>query len=98
MLIVGGHFDVDPADRDQFIADRIENMRASRAEDGCISYGLMADPIEPGRVVLYERWESPEALAAHLERLGSAPRPAHDIAVLGVEVLRYDIAQVLPLR
>ena len=44
MLIVAGHFDVDPAEREEFIADRVEITRASRAEPGCITYTFERGP------------------------------------------------------
>ncbi len=43
---------------------------------GASRYAFSADPIEPGRVLLFERWESKAALATHLEGLRSAPAPA----------------------
>jgi quinol monooxygenase YgiN len=94
MLIIAGHFEVEPEQRDEFIRDRVEGMRKSQAEPGCITYVFMADPIEPGLVRLFERWESKEALAAHLGALSSAPRPATDIKVLSAEIQQYVISEV----
>jgi len=94
MVIVAGQFEVDPERRAEFIAEREESMRASRAEAGCFTYAFMADPIEPGRVQLFERWESKEALAAHLAALRSAPRPPSDIKILGAEIQQYEISEV----
>jgi hypothetical protein len=94
MLIVAGHFEVDPERRAEFIADREELMRTSRAEPGCIAYAFMADPIEPGRVQLFERWESKDALATHLGVLRSGPRPASDIKILAAEIQQYEISDV----
>jgi hypothetical protein len=97
VLIIAGHFEVDPAQRDQFIRDRIEGMRKSQAEPGCVTYVFMADPIEPGLVRLFERWESKEALAVHLGVLREGPQPASDIKVLGAEILQYEISAVGPV-
>lgn len=99
MLIIAGTFEVDPAQRDEFIAGREAGMRESRAEAGCIDYVLSADPIEPGRVYLFERWESAEHLAPHLARV-SAPKPPTDspgVPVLSVDVQQYEIASVGPV-
>lgn len=41
-------------------------IAASRAEAGCISYAYAMDITEPDLVHVSERWESREALAAHL--------------------------------
>jgi quinol monooxygenase YgiN len=98
MLIIAGTFEVDPARRAEFIAGREAGMRESRAEAGCIDYVLSADPLEPGRVYLFERWESKEHLAPHLARM-SAPRPEEPdaVPVLSAELLQYEIAAVGPI-
>jgi quinol monooxygenase YgiN len=97
MLIVAGYFDVDPSDREAFIADRIDGMKKSRAEKGCIAYVLSADPIEAGRVLLFERWEDKASLAAHLDAMRSAPSARREIPLLGVEVQQYEIDGVGPV-
>jgi quinol monooxygenase YgiN len=72
-VIVQGTFELDPADRAGFLAGREAMMRTSRAEDGCLEYVFAADPLDDGRVVLSERWESQAHLDAHLARLRSEP-------------------------
>jgi quinol monooxygenase YgiN len=97
VLIVAGTFEVDPEQRDAFLRSREEGMRRSRAEPGCISYVFSADPIEPGRVYLYERWESKDALAAHIAGLQAAPAAPAGVAVLSSEILQYEISRAGPL-
>jgi quinol monooxygenase YgiN len=97
MLIVAGHFEVDPADRDTFIAEREEAMRRSRAEEGCLAYAMTADPLEPGRVLLFERWESKEALGKHLEKMRSSPRPPSAVKVAKADILQYEVGGVGPV-
>ena len=97
MVIVGGTFEVEPDQREEFLADRHDMMRKSRAEPGCLEYTFSADPIDPGRVLLFERWESKGALAAHLEVLRSSSSPPGDVKILGAEVLQYEISEVGPL-
>ena len=93
MIIVGGVFGVDPGQRDEFIAGRHDAMRASRAEAGCLDYVFSADPIDPSRVVLYERWESQDALDAHLAGMRTNPPPSGGgVAPTSVTVTVYDIA------
>jgi quinol monooxygenase YgiN len=41
-------------------------IAASRAEAGCIDYAYAIDVLDPHLVRVSERWESREALAAHL--------------------------------
>jgi quinol monooxygenase YgiN len=97
MLIVAGIFEVDPAERDDFLRSREESMRASRAEPGCITYVFSADPLEPDLVHLFERWESADALAGHIAGLQARGRPADDISTVVREIQQYEIASVKPL-
>jgi quinol monooxygenase YgiN len=91
MLIVAGHFVVDPADRDAFLAGRADSLRATRTEGGCLEYVMSADPIDETRVVLFERWADQSALDAHLAEIAKAPRGSGP-APKGFEVKIYDIA------
>src|SRR5436305_1262372 len=76
MVIVAGWFEIDPAERDAFVAGRVEAMVRSRAEHGCIEYVIAADPVDPGRAVLFERWESQADLDAHAAAARDAARDA----------------------
>ena len=98
MLIVAGEFQVESQDREAFLAGRVDMIRTSRAEPGCIEYTFAADPIESGRVVLYERWESQDALDAHLKAQRSGPPPAGpQVAVKSMSIRVYDISGDRPL-
>jgi hypothetical protein len=59
---------------------------------------LSADPIDPARVVLDERWTSQEHLDAHIAGLGAAPQPASDPKPTAVSILVYDVSGERPLR
>ena len=104
-VLVTGTFELAPEDRDAFLAGRADGMRRSRAEDGCIAYVFAADPLEPGRVILFEEWESEEALGAHAaamrEARASAPAPAADAPappkVLASSITRHVVASSGPL-
>ena len=98
MVIVGGTFEVNPNDRERFITSRHELMRASRAEAGCIEYTFGADPIDPGRVVLFERWESQAALDAHIAARRAQPRsPGDGVATITSSIIIYDVSGERPL-
>ena len=96
MLIVAGTMEVDPEQRQAFLDGRKEAVMAVRAEPGCVDYIFSADPYDPALVRLFERWESKEALAAHLAGMatgsGGGPSP-----VRGVDILQYTISEVGPL-
>jgi quinol monooxygenase YgiN len=98
MVIVGGWFEVEPSDRDAFVAQRVDAMRRSRAETGCIEYVIAADPVEPGRVVLFERWESQADLDAHGARMREAPQSAGPtVTPTAMSILVYDVTGERPL-
>ena len=105
MLIVTGTFEVAPEDREAFLRSREDAMRTSRAEAGCLDYVFAADPLEPGRVVLVEQWESEEALADHIAAMraarAAAPAPAADApprgAVRASSITKHVVASSGPL-
>jgi quinol monooxygenase YgiN len=75
MLIVAGHFDADPAERDAFLAGRVDAIRSTRTEGGCLEYVMSADPVDPTRVMLFERWADQVAFDAHMAAIKTAPAP-----------------------
>ncbi len=92
MVIVAGVFEVDPEQRDAFLAGRFDRMRSSRAEQGCLEYTFSADPLDPGRVLLYERWASQKDLDAHLAVPPGAPAvPDPEVIPKSVSIVIYDV-------
>ncbi|MBT4162940.1 MAG: antibiotic biosynthesis monooxygenase [Gammaproteobacteria bacterium] len=67
MIIVHGTFPVRAEVRD----DALELMRqmavASREEDGCISYEFYVGLTDPNTLLLFQEWESVDALQGHFE-------------------------------
>jgi quinol monooxygenase YgiN len=97
-VIVQGVFSIDPKERDRFVEASIEGMRRSRQEEGCLEYVIAADPVDPERAVLTERWASMEDLDRHLARPRDAapdgdPRPAPR----SVEITVFEVASSRPL-
>jgi quinol monooxygenase YgiN len=92
LVIVGGWFEVDPSERDAFVVDRVEAMTRSRAEQGCIEYVIAADPVDPGRAVLFERWESQADLDAHAAAAREAPKTdAPSVVPTAMSIRVYDV-------
>lgn len=94
MLIVAGSFEFEPADRDEFLAQRTPAIVATREEPGCLEYVMSADPVNPARVVLFERWADQAAFDQHMAVVQSAPRPSGGPAPKGMSVEIYDVAGV----
>jgi quinol monooxygenase YgiN len=98
MLIVAGTFTVAPKDRDAFLEGRVDSMIQARAEKGCLTYTLMADPLEDGTIRLFECWESQADLDAHIAGMQppatgqSSPPSAPNIEVLERSILVYPVA------
>ena len=92
MIIVAGTFEVEPDQRDEFLAGRHDGMRQSRAEPGCREYTLSADPLDPGRVMLFELWEDQGSLDAHLAAQRAAPPSAPGVAPKAVSIILYDVS------
>ncbi len=93
MVIVAGTIEVEPDQREAFLAGRIDSMRASRAEPGCLEYTLSADPTNPGRVMLFERWASQKDLDTHLAAMRSRPAsPGTGPAPKSASIVVYDVS------
>jgi quinol monooxygenase YgiN len=99
MIVIAGHVALDPVQREKAVAAASEMMRETRKERGCISYTFSADLEEPGRFLLFEEWESDDALRAHF----AAPHMARfrqavgGLGVREMKVQRYEVAKVGPL-
>jgi quinol monooxygenase YgiN len=99
MVIVQGVFSVDPNERDRFVEASVDAMRSSRQEEGCLEYVIAADPVDPERAVLSERWESMEHLQEHLASQRNATRGVDSRPVpRSVEITLYEVATSRSLR
>jgi quinol monooxygenase YgiN len=96
VLIVAGEFHVDPDRRDEYLAGRHEGMRTSRTEPGCLEYTLSADPIVPGRIVLFERWANQEDLDTHVARFTAAPPDPGPVTPTSMTLTIFDISGERP--
>jgi quinol monooxygenase YgiN len=98
-VIVQGTFSVDRTERDRFVETSMDAMRFSRQEEGCLEYVMAADPIDPERVVLSERWDSMDHLQQHLAQQENAARGVDARPVpRSVEITLFEVATSRPLR
>ena len=88
MVIVAGHIVVNPEQRDDYLAGCVEVVRQARRAPGCLDFSLSADLLEPGRVNIYERWESQAAVETFR---GSGPSDEQGAAIVAASVSEYDI-------
>jgi quinol monooxygenase YgiN len=94
MVIVAGHVTVDPEQRESYLAGSMSVVENARQADGCLDFAITADLLDPGRVNLFERWESQEAVKSFRRR---GRRNKQRVAMLSVSVAEYDIADERPL-
>lgn len=99
MVIVAGSLQINPDQREAFLDRKAAGMRAARAEPGCLEYAFSADPTDPARVLVIERWARQEDLDAHLaatqtrraaSRAGEPPTTA--------SIFVYDVTAERPLE
>ena len=86
MIIVAGALTVDPAGRHVYLEGCATAVAAARDAEGCLDFALSPDLLEPGRINVYERWESEQDL--HRFR-GSGPDESQHDALLSVDVAEY---------
>lgn len=91
MLIVAGHLEVAPADRDAYVAECESVVEAARRADGCLEFSITADNVDAGRIQIYERWASEEQLLAFR---GDGPSSDQQAQILKADVKRYTISSV----
>ena len=94
MVIVAGHIRVEPQQRESYLAGCVSVVERARGAAGCLDFAITAEPIDPGRVNIFERWESQAALNT---ARGNAPGFEQAEAMLSVSVADYDVADVRPL-
>lgn len=72
MLVIAGQLNVDPKDRESYVAACAEVVEQARSAEGCLDFAITGDSLDDGRVNIFERWESDETLHAFRDG-GSGP-------------------------
>ena len=67
MIIVHGTFPLKPALRSEALELMRKMSVASRSEFGCVSYEFYVGLSDPNTLLLFQEWESVEALQGHFE-------------------------------
>ena len=62
MIIVAGHLRVQPEDRDELLARSLPSVETARSTEGCLDFALAPDPVDSGRVNVFERWVDRQSL------------------------------------
>ena len=75
MVIVAGHITVEPEAAWFLRRGLQEGRRKRRQAAGCLDFAITADELDPGRVNIFERWES-QAAVTTFRRRSPGPRSA----------------------
>ena len=88
MVIVAGHLTVAPEQREAYLAGCVSVVEKAREAAGCLDFAITADLLDPGRVNVFERWESQAAVEAFR---GSGPSDEQGAAIVSGSVAEYDV-------
>jgi quinol monooxygenase YgiN len=94
MVIVAGRIEVAAEDREAYLLGCAGVVEQARRAPGCLDFSISADLLAPGRINIFERWESQEAVEAFR---GSGPGDEQSAAMLSASVAEYDVAGVRSL-
>ncbi len=98
-VVISGEIDVNPPKRQAAILDAQPLIAAALAEQGCVHYAWTEDPAKPGRIHVFEEWDTEADLIAHL-----AAAPYRDMAghlaatgILSAVTRKYRVDLVEPV-
>jgi quinol monooxygenase YgiN len=99
MIIISGHITFNPAKEADALAIFAPLCATTRAEPGNLSYGFYLDPGEPGRVQVYEEWETQDALDTHMasEHMAGFLGALGTIDVSGASLNKHEVSSSSPL-
>lgn len=89
MIIVSGKIYVDAGDRVAYLENCRDLIELARRAPGCLDFHLSADHVEPGRINVYEQWESVEEVEAFR---GTGPTSEQSAAIVDAQIFQHDVA------
>lgn len=98
-IIIAGTIDFAPSRAEAAIRDGKPYIEASLREPGCVAYAWSLDPLTPGRVHVYEEWESQTALEGHFRDTSYLSMRDHlrNYEMVGSSVRKYRVDRVEPV-
>lgn len=94
MVVIAGHYRVDPDRRNEVVNAFQDLVARARAADGCIHLAITADSVDPERINNVEVWRDAAALDTFR---GQANPPQLDIEMRDMQMARYDAVDGGPL-
>jgi quinol monooxygenase YgiN len=93
MIIVAGQILVEPG-REAYLQSCVEVIEQARNAPGCLDFALTADLVISGRINVFERWESAEAVRSFR---GDGPNKEQQAEMLSASVSEYEVSAVRDL-
>lgn len=93
MIIVAGHLRVASRDRDAFVGRSLQAVRLARTAPGCRDFSVTADPLDPERINIYERWTDRAALQAFR---GDGPDDTLSSLLVSADIDEFDVLPTQP--
>lgn len=91
MVIVAGHVVVDANERDEYLGTCRTVVEQARRAPGCLDFTISADLLDPGRINIFERWGTQDAVDAFR---GSGTGREQNAMILSASVEEYDVGDV----
>jgi quinol monooxygenase YgiN len=66
-IIISGTVDLPPENLEKALAAGKPLIEGALTQEGCLDYDWCPEPLHPGRIRVFERWASEEALASHFQ-------------------------------
>ncbi|MGB1342466.1 MAG: putative quinol monooxygenase [Pseudomonadales bacterium] len=98
-IIISGTVDLDPEQMDAAMVAAKPLIEGALTQDGILDYDWCPDPLTPGRLRVFERWESEAALQNHFNNhwYNDMRMALAQFGIRGADVLKYRIELAEPV-
>ena len=94
MIIVAGRLRVAADERERYLSAVADVAVSARGAPGCLDFVQAAEPLDPERINVFERWDSDQDLQC-FRTSGDPDATEPDVPpLLGADVHKYRIASV----
>ena len=98
-IIISGTVDIDPEQMEAAMTAAKPLIEGALTQEGIMDYDWCPDPMTPGRIRVFERWESQQALENHFNKhwYQDMRIALAQFGIRGADVLKYRIDVAEPV-
>ena len=98
-IIISGTVDIDPEQMEAAMTAAKPLIEGALTQEGIMDYDWCPDPLTPGRIRVFERWESQQALENHFNNhwYQDMRMALSQFGIRGADVLKYRIDVAEPV-